>query len=387
MSAPPAAVRVAVTLEQCWHRVPGGTAAAAVETLRALLIEPPAAALELVGVSGRHRRPPIAAWQPPIATAQLPLAGPALYEAWHRWRRPRVERATGPVDVIWATGVAMPPPTVPIVLTVHDLAFLRDPSHFTKHGSRFFEAALRLARTDAALVLCSSEATKADCVAAGLPADRLRVVPLGVRPSPFAAQPAVDVAAAVGAVRRRFGIERPYVLTLGTVEPRKNLRGVLAAFAELHAGGDQPDLDLVVVGPEGWNEDLDGAVPERLRQRVHRTGFVAELDKAALLRGAAVLAYPSLWEGFGLPVLEAMAEGTPVVTSAGTATAEAAGDAALLVDPLDPADIAAGLARAIGDAQVAGELRTAGFARAAELTWDRTAALVRQALLDAAATA
>src|SRR3954467_11988312 len=118
-------VRVAVTLEQCWHAVPGGTAWSTLELVRALDCRED---VELVGVAARHRRPPPTQWTPPIAVRQLPLPRDVLYETWHaplvRW--PRVERATGPVDVVHATAVAFPAARAPVVVTIHDLAFLHD---------------------------------------------------------------------------------------------------------------------------------------------------------------------------------------------------------------------------------------------------------------------
>ena len=176
---------------------------------------------------------------------------------------------------------------------------------------------------------------------------------------------------AVEEVRRRFGLERPFVLFVGTLEPRKNLAGVLAAFATL-----TDDVDLVVAGPDGWNEDFAGRLADagsQVADRVHRLGFLPMDDLRALYAACAVVCYPSTKEGFGLPVLDAMAHGAPVVTSAGTATEEVAGDAALVVDPGDHAAIGAALASVIGDAGLAADLRLRGRARAAQYTWAASA--------------
>src|SRR5512143_2270414 len=154
-------MRVAVTLEQCWHAVPGGTAVAALELVAALDARDD---VDVIGVAARHRRPPPAEWRPPIPVRHLWPPRALLYELWHARLpiAPRVERATGPVDVVHATGVAFPRTDAPVVVTVHDLAFLDDPSRATKHGMRFFLRGTALAREHARLVLCSSQATRDD---------------------------------------------------------------------------------------------------------------------------------------------------------------------------------------------------------------------------------
>ena len=353
-------MRVAYTLEQLWHRVPGGTAVAAVETARRLR------GLELVGVSAWHRRLPPSPWKPPVTVRRLPVPPHVLSETWHRLRRPHVERATGPVDVIHATGVAVPPRTAPLVVTVHDLSYLVHPEHFSAQGRRFFRQALELTRRDADLVLCSSEATRGHCEEAGLDRGRLRVVPLGA-----------DVAAAteadVARVRAAYRLERAYVLWVGTLEPRKNLPRLLEAYARLDT-----DAELVLVGPRGWNQELDLPHGARL------LGFVPAGDLPPLYAGAAAFCFPSLLEGFGMPVVDAMAQGTPVVTSSGTSTEEIAGDAGLVVDPYDVDAIAGALDRVLRDPDLARRLGEAGRGRAATYTWERTAALTAEAYAEVA---
>jgi glycosyltransferase involved in cell wall biosynthesis len=352
-----------MTLEQLWHRVPGGTAVAALGMARHLKDIP---GIELVGVAARHARRPPADWSAPIEIFELPLPRAALYETWHRMRRPRVELATGRVDVIHATTAATPPKSAPLVMTVHDLAWLHEPSHFTARGLSFFRRGLELAKRDVDLVLCPSEATARECIEAGWSRERIRVIPLGVDAAP--ARPP-----AIAAVRDRYGLARDYVLWTGTVEPRKNLRRLLEAYRSIDA-----DLDLVVCGPRGWNEDLDSVIAP-VKDRVHVLGFVPHDDLAGLYAGARVFCWPSLREGFGFPVLEAMAQATPVVTSLGTSTEEIAGDAAVLVDPRDPAAIAAGIERILGDQSLAERLAHAGTERAREFTWDETARAVADA--------
>ncbi|HEV2754719.1 MAG TPA: glycosyltransferase family 1 protein [Actinomycetota bacterium] len=348
-------VRVALTIEQCWHEVPGGTAVAALGMARSAA----AAGADVVGVAARHRRPPPDPWAPPFEVRSLPLPRIALYESWDRLRAPAVERATGPVEVIHATAFPMPPRSAPVVLTIHDLAWIDNPAHFTRRGLSFFRRGLDLARRDADLVLCPSEATRRDCVRHGFAAERVRVVPLGVDAAPAAPERVSDT-------KRRYGLVRPYVLWTGTIEPRKNLPGLVRAYRQL-----DPGVDLVLVGPKGWNEDLE-AVLGSDRAGIHLLGFVPAADLPSLYAGAAAFCFPSFMEGFGFPVLEAMAQGTPVVTSAGTSTEELAEGAGVLVDPRDPSSIAAGLSEVLGDPQRRQDLAAAGLERAAQYTWERT---------------
>ena len=355
-------LRVAVTLEQCWHRVPGGTARAALDHVRAVAAH---SSVEQIGVAARHRHEPAVDWTPPIEVRQLALPRPALYESWHRLRRPSVERATGPVDVIHATGMAVPPHTAPLVVTVHDLAFIDEPGHSTARGLRFFHRSIELARAEADVVVCPSQATFDDCVRRGFDARRLMVVPWGVETR------TIDEPRVAGA-RARFGLAGRYVLWAGTIEPRKNLPVLLDAFEKV-AEADR-DVTLVLAGPTGWNESIDDRVA-RLGDRVRSVGFVDRDALDALMAGAELFCFPSRREGFGLPVLEAMAVGTAVITSTGTSTAEVVGDCGVTVDPDDVDALASAMTTLLTDDAERTRLADAGRDRAAtRFTWSTTAA-------------
>jgi glycosyltransferase involved in cell wall biosynthesis len=349
--------RVAAVVEQCWHRVPGGTATSTVRTLDAIARR---GNWDVVGVAAFHRGPPSALATPTVPVVHLPLGRRVLYESWHRFRRPSLGRRVGPVDVVHATGGVVPPPgRAALAVTVHDLAFLHRPEHFTRHGVAFMIRSFDLARSTAEVIMVPSQATADDCVAHGVGPDRLVVVPWGVTP---AGVTETDRAR----VRGAHGLPESFVLWVGSAEPRKNLPALVEAVRRVDG-----DVPLVLAGPPGWGIDLDEIVSPA---HVRHIGEVPAADLPVLFDLASVFALPSLLEGFGMPVLEAMAQGTAVVTSAGTSTEEIVGDDGVVVDPTDIEALAAAIGGLLADDDRRARVAEAGRRRAASMTWEQTAA-------------
>ena len=370
MTAEPARLSVAMTVEQLWQPAPGGSGTYIAELARALAERTD---VSLTGLAARASGPGSRALPAAMDVRHSPLPRAVLYELWSRGR-PRGRRGEASRrhrEVVHATTWAIPRGTAPLVVTVHDLAFLRDPSHFTPRGNAFFRRALAITRDEADVVVVPSAVTAADCVAQGIDAGRIRVIHHGVR------APAVP-GADVQTFRESRGLTRPYVLWCGTLEPRKNLATLLDAFGALLA--DAPDLDLVLVGPAGWGgaaDDVAARVAQLPAGRAHLLGRLDEADLQRAYAGARAFCFPSTWEGFGMPVLEAMAHGVPVVTSAGTSMEEISARGAILVDALSADDVAAALVAAVGPRH--NELSAGARENAALYTWQRCAELHVQA--------
>lgn len=263
----------------------------------------------------------------------------------------------------------MPLRGVPAVLTVHDLIFRRYPAHHKPLNRWYLNLTMPLFCRRASHIIAVSEQTKRDVMEAyGVPAAKITVI-YEAASSAFTQQSAE----AIGAMRGRYGLPARYLLSVGTIEPRKNLGRVLAAFEQLR---DEDLVDaLVIVGKKGWLYDDFFARLDRspAKQAVIFPGWVADEDLPAVYAGASALAFPSEFEGFGLPVLEAMACGAPVVCANTSSLPEVAGDAALLVDPLDTDALTAALRRVLSEPGLASELRRRGAAQAARFSWERTA--------------
>jgi len=284
--------------------------------------------------------------------------GRVRYELWHRLRRPAVRV---PCDLVHAPSLAVPPPgRAPLVVTVHDVAFLRHPEAFTRHGVAFHRRGLELAHREAAAVVVASGFARDELVRTGFDATRIHIAPHGVTLPAPEAPPTTDARV------RRMGLEDPFVLVVGTIEPRKGLDVLTDAFTGARAA--IPGLTLAVVGPRGWlpvpGLDVDG---------IRELGRVDERTLDALYRRAAVCVVPSRYEGFGLPALEAMARGCPVVASAATSLPEVIGDAGLLVDARDVDAWTATLVDLLRDPAARADLAERGRTRARDFTWARSA--------------
>ena len=282
-----------------------------------------------------------------------------------------LEMATRPPDVLFVPAHSLPP-IVPraTVATIHDLGYLHFAGEHPPATRLLRHLSNRLSARRATRVIAISGATRDDLVRyEGVRANRIAVVHHGCAPW-FAT---VHDSALIADARARHGLDRPYFLFIGTLQPRKNLERLLEAFDRLAASHTEPVLALV--GAIGWqSERLEHALAAvGARDRVRLLGSVDDADLPPLLSGALGLAFPSLYEGFGLPALEAMACATPVLTSNTSSLPEVVGDTALLVDPLDVDAIAGGLSRLAGDPDLRRDLGERGQKRAAGFTWQRTA--------------
>ena len=255
------------------------------------------------------------------------------------------------------------------VLTVHDLSFLREPKWFPAGRSFYYRKAVLRSAGLAARIVADSRATADDLVSmAGVAASKIDVVHLGVDEG---FRPASEEAQA--SVRKTYNLPQGnFFLYCGTLEPRKNLPRVIEAWSSI---AERCDWDLVIAGRRGWGVDaIEQAIAESAHaDRIHPPGFIEQGDLPAVMTAAGAFVWPSLWEGFGLPPLEAMACGTPVVTSSTSSLPEVVGDAAVLVDPHDVAAIAEGMLAVAEGAALRADLSAKGLERAAGFTWKKTA--------------
>ena len=307
-------------------------------------------------------------WPSPVV-ARAPALRPVRL-GWEQVGLPQVVRHLG-VQVHHGPHYTMPLALgLPSVVTIHDLSFFTHPEWHQRTKVAFFRSAIRTSAVRASALVAVSAATAALLQARVRPRAPVHVIPHGVDHARFRPDdPGDDVAA-----RARLGVRQPYVAFLGTIEPRKDVPTLIRAFDRL--AGSQPHLTLVLAGGRGWGMDaVDRALAAAThRRRIRMLGYVAEDDMPAVLRGAGAVAYPSLEEGFGLPVLEALGCGVPVVTTSGTVMEEVAGGASLLVPPSDADRLAAALEAALDAGPGHAERRRLGLEVAQRHTWDASAA-------------
>ena len=306
---------------------------------------------------------------PGIDASRRRMAARPLRATWARSSWPPIEWWTGAIDVVWGPNFVVPPARrATRVVTVHDLTCVHMPE-LTTADTRQVPRLLRRAVHDGAHVHAVSHAVAHDLTdTLGIPASSITVVHNGA-PSAMSAEERSSLAAR----GRSLASSDSYVLALGTIEPRKDLPSLVRAFDLL--AGARPDLRLVLAGPDGWGSDAvtEAIAASRHGRSILRTGWVSDDDRAALLAGASVLAYPSLLEGFGLPPLEAMAAGTPVVATTVGALPEVLGDAAQWCAPSDPDALAEALAVVLDDPDRRRQLVELGDARLPLFSWDRSA--------------
>lgn len=303
--------------------------------------------------------------RPGDGVRRLPLPAALAMRCWSRADLPRADRWLRPAQVVHGTNYTLPPSSLPSVVSVYDCWFLEHPEQVHPHVRRAGEVLRRAVRRGA--TIHTSSLSSAERARALLGAERVVAIPLGAPPAP---QAPVSTARPIPELDGQ-----PFVLALGTLERRKNLPRLVEAFGLL--ADEHPDVRLVLAGGEGDDhaavDEAILALPRHTTGRVLLTGRVDDPTKSWLLHHASVLAYPSLDEGFGFPLLEAMSVDLPVVASTAGSIPEVAGDAALLVDPREATALAAALATALGDDGRRAQLVRAGRERVAAHDWSATA--------------
>ena len=302
-----------------------------------------------------------------------PLSERWLYRLWYRVRLPvPVQWATGPLDLFHSPDFVLPPTSgnIPTLLTVHDLSFLHYPETFPDALVDYLNRIVPWSVNRSTHILADSIATREDLLSLWqVPAEKVTVLYSGVserfRP--------LEDSRKITAVRQKYGLdERPYVLAVGTVQPRKNYQMLIRAFrpVAMHL-----PHDLAFAGGKGWLDVGMKSEVERqgLNERVRFTGFVADEDLPALYCGASMLAFPSLYEGFGLPVLEAMACGLPCIISDASSLPEVGGDAAIQIPPTNETMWAEAMLGLLTDEEKQAKMIEAGFSQARSFSWNKAA--------------
>ena len=292
---------------------------------------------------------------------------------WWSTGLPRYVRSSG-IELFHGTNYEVPPwRQCATVLTIHDLSLLIHPDTHEKRRVRRSRRRLPLMARAANVVIVPTESVRGEvCEHLGLSAEKVFAVPEAAREC-FAPMELV----ATQDARRRLGIGDDFLLTVGTIEPRKNLQTLVSAFEEVASGPSQPTLQLVIAGSRGWlSEPFFAALQKSpMRNRIILTEYLNDEQLRALYSSCRAFVYPSIYEGFGLPPLEAMACGAPAITSRIPALEETTGGAAILVEPRNVRELAGAIARLLDSDDLRSRLAAMGRSRAAVFTWERTARL------------
>ncbi len=300
----------------------------------------------------------------------VPDLNPALRLAWEQFRLPRL-LAKLRVDLLHSPHYTMPLRAgIPVVVTFHDMTFFLYPEYHTLVKRFFFPVMIRQSAARAAALLAVSESTRQDAIRLlKIPPQKISTTRLGYDPQYVR----IEDPAYLEQVRRKYHLPAHFLLHVGTLEPRKNHSTLLKAFDII--AQSNAEIALVLVGGAGWNARQIAQQIKTLRhgKRIHWLGYADSHDMPALYRLAEVFVYPSIYEGYGLPVLEAMACGAPTITSTVSSMPEIIGDAGLLVSPENPAELSAAIARLLEDKVFAAELTQKAQIRAKEFTWRKTA--------------
>ena len=370
-------MRVALNVEQLLHRPPGGIGRYTAELARLLpALHDDGEHCDVVPFVARHSRASIERALGNFGLrdsdpVRLLLPRPLLYDTWNLIGFPplgMLHRSLRNVDLVHAPSLAVPPHSgVPLVVTVHDAAAIVFPETYPRRGRWFHHRGSITAARRADVVIAPTMAAAEEISSrTPIPRERIRVIPHGVTQLPVGE-------GVVAATRATLGVgDAPYVLWVGTLEPRKNLPVLINAFRVVVEERNLPHR-LVIVGPSGWldTEDVIRAPAEALGERIHFTGPVRADRLQALYRGADLFAFPSLHEGFGLPVLEAMAQSTAVLCADIPVLHEVAGDAARFVTPHDPEAWGHAIINLLLDDDARASLASRGRVRAASFTWER----------------
>ncbi len=364
-------MRAAIFADQLFYRQPGGIGTYLRHLVPGLADSPEIDSLALAhhGPEGSRAFRGLTK----VEEVRLPGRRDLTGLSWHLLGKPCLEKSLGRLDVVHTPSLVYTPSNAPLVATVHDLCVLKIPWAFPARWRAFHRRGLSLIMRHARTILVDSRSTLEDLRSLNGGKDpRVRVVPLGVDTPP---EPSPEK---VAMTLEKHGLRPGYLLFVGTIEPRKNLSRLALAYASFAEEERRRCGELVLVGASGWmgRRELSRILSQR---GVRWLGYLPQEELEAVYRGASLFVYPSLYEGFGLPVLEAMARGLPVVTSDSSSLREVGEGVALLVDPGDVMELGRAMRRLLDDEELREDLAQRGRERAAEYRWERTVEMTLEA--------